>query len=177
MISQPRCRAKFHGIFKQAQRQSRDGRRFFLVGGYEQLVGNQIARLSACGVVIVSEFLSPNFDLNSSTVRNVLRRWIAHGDAAAVWLTQPSTSSSAACLLKTSSKRCWFLRGAPPQYGQSVFQALRQRCLWLPASTSGYVCFWLTVQETLYAVLRQCSGALEAGSTLSQLWSRLLLFW
>ena len=61
MISQPRCRAKLHGIFKQAQRQSRDGRFFLLVGGYDQLVGNQIARLSSGGVVILSEFLSPNF--------------------------------------------------------------------------------------------------------------------
>ena len=81
---------------KQAQRQSRDGRFFLLVGGYDQLVGNQIARLSACGVVILSEFLSPNFDLDSSTVRNVLRGWITHGDVATVWLTQPLTSSSAA---------------------------------------------------------------------------------
>ena len=66
----------------------------------DQLVGNEIARLSACGVVILSEFLSPNFALNS-TVRNVLRGWIAHGDVAAVWFTQPLTSSTAACLLKT----------------------------------------------------------------------------
>ena len=68
---------------------------------YDHLVGNQIARLSACGVVILSEFLSPNFDLNSFIVRNVLRGWIAHGDVAAVWLIQPLTSSTAACLLKT----------------------------------------------------------------------------
>ena len=100
VISQPRCRAKLHGIFKQAQHQSRDGRCFLLVGGYDQLVGNQIARLSSRGVVILSEFLSPNVDLNSSTVRNVLRGWIAHGDATAVWLTQPSTSSSDACRCK-----------------------------------------------------------------------------
>ena len=101
VISQPRCRAKLHGIFKQAQRQISDGRFFLLVGGYDQLVGNQIARLSSCGVVILSEFLSPNFDLNSSTVRNVLHGWIAHGDVAVVLLTQPLTSSTAACLLKT----------------------------------------------------------------------------
>ena len=101
LISQPRYRAKLHGIFKQAQRQSRDDRFCLLVGGYDQLVGNQIARLSSCEMVILSEFLSPNFDLNSSTVRNVLRGWIAHGDAAPVWLTQPLTSSTAACLLKT----------------------------------------------------------------------------
>ena len=55
MISQPRCRAKLHGIFKQAQRQSIDGRFLLLVGGYDRLVGNQIARLSSCGVVILRE--------------------------------------------------------------------------------------------------------------------------
>ena len=99
VISQPRCRTKLRGIFKHAQRQSRDGRFFLFVGGYDQLVGNQTALLSACGVVILSEFLSPNFDLSSSTVRNVLRGWIAHGDVAAVWLTQPLTSSGAASLL------------------------------------------------------------------------------
>ena len=60
----------------------------------------EIARLSSCGVVILSEVLSPDFDLNSSTVRKVLRGWIAHGDTAAVWMTQPLTSSTAACLLK-----------------------------------------------------------------------------
>ena len=72
-----------------------------LVGGYDELVGDQIARLSSCGVVMLSVFLSPTYDLNSSTVRNVLRGWIAHGDVAAVWLTQPLTSSTAACLLQT----------------------------------------------------------------------------
>ena len=100
MISKHRCRAKLHGTPKQAQRQSRDSRFFLLVGRYDQLIGNQIARLSSCGVVILTEFLSPDFDLNSSAVRNVLRGWIAHGDVAAVWLTQPLTSSTAACLLK-----------------------------------------------------------------------------
>ena len=80
MISQPWCRAKLHG---------------------DQLVGNQVTRLSSCSVVIQSEVFSPNFDLNSSAVRNVLRGWISHGDVAAVWLTQPLTSSCATCLLKT----------------------------------------------------------------------------
>ena len=56
--------------------------------------------LSSCGVEILSEVLSPDFDLNSSTVRNVLCGWIAHGDIAAVWMIQPQTSSTAACLLK-----------------------------------------------------------------------------
>ena len=74
---------------------------FLLVGGYDQLVGNQIAPLSSCGVVILGEFLSSNYDLKSSTVRNVLRGWIAHGDVAAVWLAQTSTSFAATCLLKT----------------------------------------------------------------------------
>ena len=40
------------------------------------------------------------FDLNSSLVRNVLRGWNAHGDIAAVWMTQPLTSFTAACLPK-----------------------------------------------------------------------------
>ena len=51
-------------------------------------------------MVILSEVLSPGFDLNSSIVRNVLRGWIAHGGIAAVWMTQPLTSSTAACLRK-----------------------------------------------------------------------------
>ena len=101
VISKPRCPAELHGNFKHAQRQSRDGRFLSLVGGYDQLVGNQIARLSSCGVVILSEFLSSYFVFNSSTVRNVLRGWIAHGDVAAVCLTEPLTSSAAACLFET----------------------------------------------------------------------------
>ena len=114
VISKFRCRAKLHGIFKHAQRQSRDGRFYLHSGCSDQLVGSQISRLSSCGVVILSEFLSPNFDLNSSTVRNVLRGWIAHGDAAAVWMTQALMSSTSACLFEnmSSSKCCWFLRGA-----------------------------------------------------------------
>ena len=71
MISETRCRAKLHGIFKQAQRHSKDGRFFLLLGRCDQLVGSQIARLSALGIVILSEVLSPSFDLNSSIVRNV----------------------------------------------------------------------------------------------------------
>ena len=46
VISKSRCRAKLHSIFKHAQRHSRDGRFFWLLGGSDQLVGNQIARLS-----------------------------------------------------------------------------------------------------------------------------------
>ena len=99
-ISATRCRAKLHGIFKHAQRLSKDGLFFLLLGRSEQLVGRQIARLSSLGIVILSEALSPGFDRNSSIVRNVLRGWIAHGDIAAVWMTQTLTSSTAACLLK-----------------------------------------------------------------------------
>ena len=112
MISESRCRAKLHGIFKHAQRQSKDGRFFLLLGGSDQLVGNQIARLSSLGIIILSEVLSPDFDLNSSTVRNELRGWIALGDVAAVWLTQPLTSSTAACKSMSSTECCWFPRGA-----------------------------------------------------------------
>ena len=93
MISKSRCRAKLHGRFKHAQRQSRDGRFFLLLGCSDQRFGSQISRLSSFGVVILSEVLSPEFDLNSSTVCNVLRRWIVHGDIAAVWMTQPLMSS------------------------------------------------------------------------------------
>ena len=91
---------------------------FLLVGGYDQLVGNQIARLSACGVVILSEFLSPIFDLNSSSVRNVLRGWISHGDVAAVWLTQPLTSSQN----MSPSRRCCILRGAHQLTNRQSFE-------------------------------------------------------
>ena len=51
---------------------------FLLMGGPARLVGSQIARLSSLGV------LSPDFGLNNSTVRNVLRGWITHGDMTAV---------------------------------------------------------------------------------------------
>ena len=95
-MSESRCRAKLHGIFKQAQRHSRDGRFFLLVGGPARLVSSQIARLSSFGIVVLSGALSPDFDLNSSTVCNVLRGWITHGNIAAVWMTQPFVS----CLLE-----------------------------------------------------------------------------
>ena len=100
MILETRCRAKLHGVFKNSQGQSRHGRLFFLSGGSDQLVGNQIARLASLGVVILSEVLSPGFDLNSPIVRNVLRGWNAHGDAAAMWMTQPLALSTASCLLE-----------------------------------------------------------------------------
>ena len=89
MISESRCRTKLHGLFKQAQRHSKDGQFFLLLGRTDHLVGRQIARLSSLGKVILSEVVSPSFDLNSSIVRNVLRGWIAHGDMADVWMTQP----------------------------------------------------------------------------------------
>ena len=44
MISGSRCRAKLHGIFKNAQRQITDGRFFLFLGHSDQLVGNHIAR-------------------------------------------------------------------------------------------------------------------------------------
>ena len=45
--------------------------------------------------------LSPNFDINSSTVRHVLRGWITHGNVAAVWMTQPLSSITISRLLET----------------------------------------------------------------------------
>ena len=39
LISESRCRAKLHGIFKHAQRQSKDGRFFLLLGKSDQLIG------------------------------------------------------------------------------------------------------------------------------------------
>ena len=106
VISEFRCRTKLHGVFKQAQRHSKDGRFFLLLGRSDQLVGSQIARLSSSGIVILSEVLSPGFGLK-------LRGWIAHGDIAAVWMTQPLTSSTAASSKgMSSSECCWFPRGA-----------------------------------------------------------------
>ena len=100
VISESRCRTMLHGIFKQAQRHSKDGRFFLLLGGSDQLVGSQIARLSSLGIVILSEVLSPGFDLISPVVRDVSCGRIAHGDMAVVWMTQPLTLSTATCLLK-----------------------------------------------------------------------------
>ena len=100
MISGSRCCAKLHGIFKNAQRGSTDGRFFLLLGGSDQLVGNQIARFSSLGVAILSTVLSPGFDLNSNVVRCVLRDWIAHGDETALWMTRPLALSTVSCLLE-----------------------------------------------------------------------------
>ena len=58
-ISESRCRTKLHGIFKLAQRHSKDGRFFLLLGRSDLLVRSQIARLSSLGIVILSEVLSP----------------------------------------------------------------------------------------------------------------------
>ena len=99
-ISESRCHAKLHGIIKHAQRQSRDGQFLLPLGGSDQLVGNQIARLSSLGIVVLSGVLSPEFDLNSSIVRNVLRGWVSHGDIAAEWMTQPADLSTVSCLLE-----------------------------------------------------------------------------
>ena len=74
MISETRCRAKLYGIFKQAERHSKNGPFWLLLGRSDQLVGSQIARLSSFGIVILSEVLSHGFDLNSYIVRNVLPR-------------------------------------------------------------------------------------------------------
>ena len=71
-----------------------------LSGGADQLVGSEIAHLSSLGVVILSEVLSPVFDLNSSIVCNVLRGWILHGDIAAVWMSQPLALSTVSCILQ-----------------------------------------------------------------------------
>ena len=68
------------------------------LGGSDQLVGRQIARLSSLEVVMLSEVLSPGFDLNSAIVRNVLRSWIALGDVAVLWITQPLALSTASVL-------------------------------------------------------------------------------
>ena len=62
--------------------------------------GSQISRLSSLGVVLLSEVLSPGIDLNSSIVCNVLRGWIAHGDVARVWVTQPLSLSTVSCILE-----------------------------------------------------------------------------
>ena len=137
MVSETRCRAKLHCIFNHAQRQSRDGRFFLLLDGSDQVVGSQIARLSSLGIVILSEVLSPGFDLNSSTVRNVLRCWVAHGDIAAVWMTQPQTSSTAACLPKTCHQAnvvgfyAEFSSDTPRQ--SFVHWATNSRCQWICA--------------------------------------------
>ena len=64
------------------------------------LSANQIAHFSSFGVVILSEVLSPSFNLNSPIVRHVLRDWIAHGDVAAVWTTRPLALSTVSCRLE-----------------------------------------------------------------------------
>ena len=64
------------------------------------------------------------------------------------------------------SKRGWFLCRAQQRHDLSVSRALRQQQLSLSASADGHVYFWLTVQETIYAVLCQRSDAHEAGPTL-----------
>ena len=73
---------------------------FLLLGGSDQLVGSQIARLSSLGIVVKSGVLWPGYHLNSSVVRNVLRGWITRGDIAAVWMTQPSAMSTVSCPLE-----------------------------------------------------------------------------
>ena len=69
---------------------------------WETLLGLLVANLHGCplGIVVSSRVLSPDFDLDSSTVRNVLRGWITHGDIAAAWMTQPLALSKVASLLE-----------------------------------------------------------------------------
>ena len=64
-------------------------------------VGSQIARLSSLAIVVLSGVLSRKFDINSSTVRHVLRGWVTHGDVTAVWMTQPLSSITISRLLET----------------------------------------------------------------------------
>ena len=152
-----RNRAKLHGIFKQAQRWSKGGRCFLLLGRFDQLAGSQIARLSSLRIVILSEVLSPGFDLDSSFVRKVLRGWIAHGDIAAVWVTQPLTSSTAACLLNACHQANvvgFYAELSSVTHRQSLVHWTSNNFVF-QQGTSGFVRFWLTVQETFYAVLCQ----------------------
>ena len=97
MISEARCRAKLHGVFSDCQRQSKSERFFLRLGVHDQLFANQIACLSSLGVVILSDILSPGFDLASPVVRDVLHSWSAHGDA---WIKAEPQASTAVCLLE-----------------------------------------------------------------------------
>ena len=132
-------------FLKTAQRQSRDGRFFLLSGGSDQLVGSQIARLSSLRVVMLCEVLSSVFDFNSTIVRNVLRGWIAHGDVAVLWITQPLAFSTGGSM--STSERCWFLRGAPQRHDSAVFCALCQQEPCLSVSADGHVCFGLLFRK------------------------------
>ena len=100
VISESRCRTKLHVFSNKRNVTAKMVGFFLLLDGSDQLVGGQIARLSSSGIVVLSGVLSPGFDLKSSLVRDVLRGWIGHGDIAAVWMTQPLTLSTVACLLK-----------------------------------------------------------------------------
>ena len=167
MISESRCRAKLHGIFKHAQRQSRDGR---FSCCWSDLISVLVAKLHGylfLGIVVLSGVLSPGFDLYSSIVRNVLRGWITHGDIAAVWVTQPLALSTVSCLLEACQQAnvVWSLRGTPQRHGSSVVCALCQQKPCLSASAGGFVRFWLPTQETFDVVFSQRSSAFEAGST------------
>ena len=139
-----------------------------LLGGSDQLVGSQISRLSSSGVVILSEVLSPGFDLNSSIVRNVLRGWIAHGDKAAVWMTQPQASSTASCLLETclQANVVGFFAELNSNTTRQSFVHCANSSLVFQQALVDMCAFGFPVQETLYAVLCQRSGTLAAGSTL-----------
>ena len=87
----------------------------------------------------------PVFDLNSSTVRNVLRGWIAHGDIAAVWMTQPLASSTASCLLETclQANVVGFFAELNSNTTRQSFVHCANSGSVFSASTAGHVCFWL----------------------------------
>ena len=120
MISESRCRAKLHGIFKQAQRR-RDGRLFLLLGGPGRLVGCQIAPLSSLGIVVLSGVL------NSTAVRNVLRGWITHGDIAALWMTQPLALSTVSSLLEACQQAA--IAGVYADFHSETARHLHAACM------------------------------------------------
>ena len=106
---------------------------------------------------MLSEVLSPGVDLNSSIVRNVLRGWIAHGDVAALWITQPLALSTASCLLEASHQAnvVGFFAGLS---SDTTFQSLAQ------CANSSFA-FQQVPMDTC-TVLCQRSDTHEAGSTL-----------
>ena len=171
MNSESRCRAKMHGIFKHAQRQSRDGQIFLRLGGSDQLVGSQIARLSSLGIVVLSGVLSPGFDLNSSIVRNVLRGWITHGDLAAVWMTQPLAWCTVSCLLEACQQanavgfyaelHCDTIRGSFVQCASNnlVFlQVLVDLCAFLASHSRNVLTLFSVSVPAHLKLARQCDN-------------------
>ena len=110
------------------------------------LVANQIAPLSSMDFVILSESFAPGIDLSSSVVRNVLRGWIAHGDAAGVWMTLSFATvlakpheSTAVCLLEACHQagRYWLFRGTQQQHHLSGTREVRQQTFCHQIVTAG----------------------------------------